>query len=195
MKKIFLAVFISCSTLALTAQSNRSISQDDWLISVGVNTINSLGSKNPFESPGDWGYKYPITASVETKFVDLFSIEVGFSLNGINDNQRADGPGAPEDNLTYFAIDTGLKYYFGEYIFPKADWIDFYGTAGLGLFFFDDPNISLNVGGGALFWLDRRQTFGIKPQGMAKFALDHSNQGGVYPNNHFQYSLMAVFAF
>ena len=132
MKRIVLAVFISCFTLAITAQSNRSISQDDWLISVGVNTINSLGSKNPFESPGDWGYKYPITASVETKFVDLFSIEVGFSLNGINDGQRADGPGAPEDNLTYFAIDTGLKYYFGEYIFPNADWIVFLLT----VFFF-----------------------------------------------------------
>jgi hypothetical protein len=195
MKKIFLAVFISCFTLALTAQSNRSISQDDWLISVGVNTINSLGSKNPFERPADWGYKYPISASVETKFVDLFSIEVGFSLNGVGSGTTVDASSPDDDGVTYFAIDTNLKYYFGEYIFPKANWIDFYGTAGLGLFIFDDTNISLNVGGGALFWLDRRQTFGIKPQGMAKFALDHSNTGDVYPNNHFQYSLMAVFAF
>jgi hypothetical protein len=193
MKKIFLAVFISCFTLVLTAQSDRSIRMDQYLVSVGFNTVNSLGTQDPFASPSDWMFRIPLAASFETKFFDAFSIEVAASLNGIEENGRADGVGSPDDNLTYFAVDTGLKYYFGEYIFPNTNWIDFYGNAGLGLFILDDANISLNVGGGAMFWLNRGNTFGIKVQGMAKFALDHSDQGGVYPNNHFQYNLMAVF--
>ena len=192
MKNIFIAFFISCFTLALTAQSERSIRQDEWLLSVGVNTVNSLGSKNPFEDPGDWAYKFPLSASIEGKWFDLFSIEINASLNGIKAGGRVDN-GAPEDDITYFAVDTHLKYYFGEYIFPEADWIDFYGTGGLGLFFLDDTNISLNAGGGVQFWLNRSQSFGIKAQGVAKFALDHSNKGTVYQNNHFQYSMMLVF--
>lgn len=192
MKNLFIAFFVSCFTLAITAQSERSIRYDEWLLSVGFNTVNSLGSKNPFEDPGDWAYKLPFAASIEGKWFDLFSIEVAASLNGFKADGRVDA-GPPEEDITYFAVDTNLKYYFGEYIFPRAEWIDFYGTAGLGLFFLDDTNISLNAGGGVQFWLDRGQSFGIKAQGIAKFALDHSDKGTVYPNNHFQYNLMLVF--
>lgn len=193
MKNIFIVFFVSCFTLALTAQSERSIRHDEWLLSVGLNTVNSLGSKNPFADPGDWAYKFPLAVSIEGKWFDLFSIEVAASLNGFNADDRLDGAGPPEDDITYFAVDTALKYYFGEYIFPEADWIDFYGSAGLGMFFLDDTNISLNAGGGVQFWLNRKQSVGIKAQGVAKFAIDHSNRGQVYPNNHFQYNLMLVF--
>lgn len=194
MKKIFSALFITCFTLAITAQSERSIRYDEYLLSVGMNTVNSLGSKNPFERPGDWAFRTPIAASFEAKWFDLFSIEVGASLNGLDSNKSVDA-GSPADGstLTYFSADTALKYYFGEYIFPNTEWIDFYGSAGLGLFVFDDTNISVNVGGGALFWLNRYRTFGIKAQGLAKFALDHSDSGSAYQNNHFQYHLMLVF--
>ena len=80
MKNIFIVFFVSCFTLALTAQSERSISHDEWLLSVGLNTVNSLGSKNPFSDPGDWAYKFPLAVSIEGKWFDLFSIEVAASL-------------------------------------------------------------------------------------------------------------------
>ena len=74
----------------------------------------------------------------------------------------------------------------------NTDWIDLYATAGLGFFSLKDANISINAGGGIMFWLDRRKSYGIRAQGLGKFALDHSNSGQVYPNNHFQYSISAL---
>jgi hypothetical protein len=193
MKKIFLALVVSCFTLAITAQIDRSIDMDEWYVSVGVNTINSLGSKNPLESPGDWAFKTPISASIETRWTDLFAVEIGLSLNGFEAGERLDAAGPPQEDLTYFAIDTSFKYYFGEYIFPRQEWIDFYVNAGLGLFIIDDANLSINLGGGAIFWLNRNHTFGLKPQALAKFAVNHRDAGQIYPNNHFQYSLQAIF--
>ena len=193
MKRILLASVITCFTFVITAQSERSIREDEWLLSVGVNTINSLGTKNPFEDPSDWAFRFPLMASIEGKFFDLFSLEVDLSLNGFEENERLDAAGPPSEDFTYLGIDTALKYYFGEYIFPRAEWIDFYAKAGLGFFIIDDANIAFNFGGGALFWLNRAHTFGLRAQGVGKFAFDHSDRGSVYPNNHFQYSLQAVF--
>jgi hypothetical protein len=193
MKKIFLALVVSCFTLAITAQIDRSINMDEWYVSVGVNTINSLGSKNPLESPGDWAFKTPISASIETRWTDLFAVEIGLSLNGFEAGERLDAAGPPQEDLTYFAIDTSFKYYFGEYILPRQEWVDFYVNAGLGLFIIDDANLSINLGGGAIFWLNRNHTFGLKPQALAKFAVNHRDAGQIYPNNHFQYSLQAIF--
>ena len=96
-------------------------------------------------------------------------------------------------NHTHFALDTHLKYYFGEKVFPNTDWIDFYGMAGLGYFYIEDSNISANIGAGAMFWFDNKQSMGVKAQGMAKLAFNHSNSGSTYANNHFQYNLMFVF--
>ena len=194
MKKILLASVIACFTFTtMTAQSERSVRYDDWLFSIGINTINSLGTKNPFESPSDWAFRVPLMASIESKFFDYFTIEAGISLNGFEENIRLDAAGPPSDDITYFSVDTAIKYYFGEYIFPDTEWIDFYGSAGLGFFLLDDANIAFNFGGGALFWLNRSRTFGLKLQGLGKFAFDHSDRGSVYPNNHFQYSIQAVF--
>ncbi|MDP5082023.1 MAG: hypothetical protein NWP87_05145 [Winogradskyella sp.] len=193
MKRIFLALVVSCFTLAISGQSDRSIEQDEWYVSVGVNTINSLGSKNPLESPGDWAFKTPISASIETRWTDLFSLEIGLSLNGFDAGAPLDAAGPPAEDLIYFAVDTSLKYYFGEYILPRQEWFDLYIGAGLGLFVIEDANLSFNIGGGAIFWLNRNHTFGLKPQAVAKFAANHRDAGQIYPNNHFQYSIQAVF--
>jgi hypothetical protein len=193
MKKIFLAFVVSCFTFAITAQSDRSVEEDEWYLSVGFNTVNSLGSKNPVESPGDWAFRTPISASIETRWSELFSLEVGLSLNGFEANSRIDGIGPNDDDITYFAVDSSFKYYFGEFILPRQEWVDFYVATGLGLFIIDDANLSANIGGGVLFWLNRSHSFGIKAQGLAKFAINHSDNGIIYPNNHFQYSLQAIF--
>ncbi len=195
MKKIFLALAISCFTLAITAQSDRSIRQGEFLFTAGVNTINSLGTKNPFEGVSDWAFKNPLTVGVETKVSRLFSIELLMSLNGFNANQRIDAAGPVNKDFTYFATDFSLKYYFGEFIFPRTEWLDFYGNTGLGLFVLDGTKISYNLGGGVIFWINksRNGSFGIRADAMGKFALGHSDRGQIYPNNHFQYTLAAVF--
>ena len=174
-------------------QSTRSIDKDEWLIGVGFNTINSQGSKNPFGEISDWAFRFPIAASAETYWSRLFSVEAAISLNGYKAGADIDAVGPSDSSLTHFAVDTHLKYYFGEKIFPNTEWIDFYGLAGLGYFYIQDSNISANIGAGAMFWLDTKQSWGIKAQGVAKLAFNHSNSGSTYANNHFQYNLMVVF--
>ena len=71
------------------------------------------------------------------------------------------------------------------------DWIDIYGNAGLGFFSIDETNISANLGGGLLFWINGDKTFGIRAQVIGKFAFNHSDSG--LDNNHYQYHLQAVF--
>lgn len=195
MRKILLVLVISCFTLVITAQSDRSLRQDEWLLSAGVNTINSLGTKSPFKDSGDWAFKTPFYVAGETRWSRLFSIEVALSFNSFEANSPIDGSGPTNKDLNYFAVDSSLKYYFGEYILPKAEWLDFYANTGLGMFVLDDANLSFNFGGGAVFWLNKTRggSFGIRVQGLGKFAINHSNSGHVYPNNHFQYSLGAVF--
>ncbi|OZV69255.1 hypothetical protein [Winogradskyella aurantia] len=198
MKRLFLvilAVVISTGCFAQFSTLDRSVDRNEWLFSLGVNSINSLGTKNPFEGLGDWGYKYPLALNIESRWTNLLAIDVGLSLNGFNEGQRLDTSGPPERDLTYFAVDVALKYYFGEYILPKAEWIDFYAAAGPGLFILDNTNISLNAGGGVVFWFGRSKSYGLKAQGVGKFALNHSNSGSDYANNHFQYSLQFIIRF
>lgn len=188
--------FIFIFSLGLTTlfgQSTRSIEQDEWLLSVGVNAINSQGTKSPVGNISDWAFRFPIAVGAETYFNRLFSIELAASLNGYKTGAPLDAAGPPEVDLTHFALDVHLKYYFGEFVFPETEWLDFYGLAGLGYFSIDGSNISANVGGGAVAWLDRSKSYGIKAQVVAKFAFDHSNTGTEYANNHYQYNLMMIF--
>ena len=184
--KHLLVLFIF--TLSLQSYGQRNY--DDWMVNVGINAINSLGTQSPINSPEDWAFRHPIAVSVEKGWSELFSIELAASFNGFEENVRFDPRPATED-FTYFGLDTHIKYYFGEHIFPREDWIDFYGSAGIGMFTIDEANISINAGGGVLVWLNRYRTFGLRAQIIGKFAFDNANSG--FDNNHYQYNLQAVF--
>ncbi|WP_179333458.1 outer membrane beta-barrel protein [Winogradskyella costae] len=187
MKKILLLALITFCTFSFAQRRN-----DDWSLSVGVNAINSLGSRSPFKSPGDWSFQTPFSAAAEYRFAYQFAIEQSITFNGFNDDESIDFIPTNED-YNYLSLDTHVKYYFGELIFGRGrnDWFDIYANAGLGFFNIDETNISVNLGGGVLFWLNENRTFGLRAQTIAKFAYDSSNNG--YDNNHYQYHLQAVF--
>lgn len=191
--KLTLIILFTLGLTTLFGQSTRSIEKNEWLLSVGVNALNSQGTKSPVDDISDWAFRFPIAVGVETQFSRLFSVEVAASLNGYDAGEAIDAAGPSDDALTYVALDTNLKYYFGEYLFPETEWIDFYGLAGLGYFDIDGGNMSANVGGGAVVWFNRIKSYGIKAQAVGKFAFDHSNDGSSYANNHFQYNLMMIF--
>ena len=96
-----------------------------------------------------------------------------------------------KEDYNYLSLDTHVKYYFGQHIFPRTDWIDFYANAGIGFFHIDETNISANLGGGVLVWLNDSRTFGLRAQTIGKFAFNHPDSG--FDNNHYQYHLQAVF--
>ncbi|WP_299361346.1 hypothetical protein [Winogradskyella sp.] len=180
----FLAFFLNSSGQA--SKNDR-----EWFASVGLNAINSQGTQSPAGGITDWAINIPISLAVEVGWTSGLSIEQAFTINSFAEGDDIDGRVLQED-YTYFSFDTHAKYYFGKHIFPSAEWIDFYGNAGVGFFNIDETNISLNLGGGVLFWLNRRQTIGIRAQVIGKFALDHSDSG--IDNNHYQTHIQAIFA-
>ncbi|WP_299519998.1 hypothetical protein [Winogradskyella sp.] len=178
-------------TFSLNSFGQASSSNTEWFASVGLNAINSQGTQSPVGGLSDWAINIPVSLAVEVGWTSGLSIEQAFTLNSFAEGDEIDGVTLQED-FTYFSFDTHAKYYFGKHIFPSVDWIDFYGNAGVGFFNVDETNISLNLGGGVLFWLNRRQTFGIRAQIIGKFALDHADSG--FDNNHYQAHIQAIFA-
>ncbi|SDS15513.1 outer membrane beta-barrel protein [Winogradskyella sediminis] len=190
MKKILLLAFvILCSTSSFAQRYNNS----DWSMSIGVNAINSLGTRSPIDSPGDWSFQTPISAAVEFNWTDQFAIEQSITFNGFTEDDSIDFNPTEED-YNYLSLDTHVKYYFGELIFGRGrnnDWFDIYANAGVGFFHIDETNISANLGGGILFWLNQNRSLGLRAQTIAKFAFDHADSG--YDNNHYQYHLQVIF--
>lgn len=189
MKKIFLAILIFAFSLNVNSQGT---SQDkEWFASIGLNAINSQGTRSPVSGMGDWAINIPVSLAAELKWSSGLALEQSVTLNSFAEGEEIDGILLPED-YSYLSFDTHVKYYFGKHIFPDADWLDFYGNAGAGFFSIDNTNLSFNLGGGILFWLNRRQTIGIRAQVIGKFALDHSESG--IDNNHYQTHIQAFFA-
>lgn len=196
MKKLTF-IFLLMSSLLGSAQNQVF---DDWFIAGGFNAINSLGTQNPFASPGDWAFQTPFTLAGEKQFARDWTIELAFNINGWNEGKRLDNGSAPTpptegpiatDDFGYFSVDTNAKWYFGRQIFRRGyDKIDFYANAGLGFFTIDDTNIAVNFGGGALFWLNEENTFGIRLQLIGKFAFNNADSG--FDNNHYQWGLHGI---
>ncbi|MCA0132455.1 hypothetical protein [Winogradskyella alexanderae] len=188
MKRIYLAILIMAIAQSTFAQESQN--DKDWFASVGINAINSQGTQSPFGDIGDWATGLPISFAVELKWDTGLAIEQALTLNSFSEGGVVDGVTLEED-LTYFALDTHAKYYFGQKIFPEVKWLDLYGNAGFGLFSLDTTNVTFNLGGGILFWLNTRQTTGIRLQSIAKFALDSKDSG--IDSNHFQTHLQVFF--
>lgn len=187
MKKLTL-VFLLVSCLSGRAQTGVF---DDWFVTFGFNAVNSLGTLSPFNSPEDWAFRTPFSASVEKQWDRDFTIELAINLNGIKEDRRFD-PGPAPETFTYFSVDTNVKYYFGRHIFRRGyDKIDFYADGGLGFFSIDNTNIAINFGGGVLFWLDEENKFGIRLQLIGKFAFNNADSG--FDNNHYQWGLHGVY--
>ena len=186
MKRFVLIVTLLAFSVSSFAQRNA----EDWYLSVGFNVINHLGSRSPIYHPGDWVSKFPISAAAEYSWTEKFAIEQSITINGYRKGDDIDGRILKED-YGYLSFDTHVKYYFLDDIFRRrrADWFELYANAGLGFFSIDETNISANLGGGVLFWLNDKRNFGIRAQIIGKFAFNHSESG--LDNNHYQYHLQA----
>ncbi|MBC3845186.1 hypothetical protein H8K90_02230 [Winogradskyella echinorum] len=187
MKKLVLILTLVAFSLSSYAQRNNK----DWLLSIGLNSVNSLGSRSPIFHPERWVNQFPLSAAVEFNWSDDFAVEQSLTFNGFTEDDEIDGADLKKD-YNYISLDTHVKYYFGKYIFSRrVDWIDLYVNGGLGFFHIDETNISANLGGGVLFWLNKTRTFGLRTQVIGKFAFNHKDSG--LDNNHYQYHLQAVF--
>jgi len=189
MRKFLIALAVISISSNIIAQQGSNTK--GWFLSAGLNAINSQGTKSPFNGMDEWAINVPISAAVELKWDSGLALEQSITINSFAEGDVIDGGTLTED-FSYLSFDTHVKYYFGKHIFPEVDWIDFYANSGVGFFSIENTNVSFNLGGGILFWLNRRQTIGIRAQVIGKLALDHSESG--IDNNHFQTHIQAFIA-
>lgn len=186
MKHVFLFIALSCSFLTF----GQTPSTSEWLVSAGVNTINNIATQSPFNSPDEWAFKTPFSFGVEKILDNRFGIDLNLSFNGYSQGDKRDST-TSDGTYDYFSFDPSVKYYFGDIIFKDDSPFHLYGMAGPGFYFIDENNVTINVGGGLLVWLNNNHSFGIKLQSLAKFALDSKDDK--YDDDHFQYHLQLVF--
>lgn len=165
---------------------------NDWLLSVGVNTVANFGTRNPFEDLNDninrFAFKQPVAIGIERRWTRYLYIEQDFSLNGFQENEFIDN-GTPDKDLFYFSTNTTLKYYFDHHIFTRTDWLNLYAGGGIGMFNLEEFNTSINVVLGTVVWVS--DNVGIRLGTMGKFALEADSRK--YDNNHYQFFLQGVF--
>lgn len=192
MKKIILVLFVSFLGISTFAQRRYPNPGNDWLLSVGFNTVANFGTRNPFKDIGKntnrFAFKYPLAFGIEKRWKDNFYVEQDFSFNGFEEDKFIDN-GTPDKDLFYFSTNTTLKYYFDDLIFRDTDWLNLYVGAGVGFFNIEELNISGNVVFGSIFWVS--DNVGIKIGTMGKFAVDANSRQ--YDNNHYQFFLEGVF--
>lgn len=158
-------------------------------LSLGVNSVGSLGTRNALENLGDFSFSQPFAISIQYRgWSDIFSLEQDFTLNKFKKNAIIDNAPIPKD-FTYFSTNTYAKYYFSDRLFPDTYWLDLYAGAGLGIFKIDKVNGSFNLVIGGIAWVT--PSIGLSLQGVGKFAFNHKNAGT--ESNHFQYMFYTVF--
>lgn len=188
MKKVILILFVSFFGISTYAQNPGN----DWMLSVGINTVANFGTRNPFKDISDntsrFAFKYPIAVSIEKKWTRDFYIEQDFSTNGFKESEFIDN-GTPDKDLFYFSTNTTLKYYFDDLLFRNSDWLNLYVGTGVGIFNIEELNISGNVVLGTIVWVS--DNVGIKLGTMGKFAVNADSRQ--YDNNHYQFFLEGVF--
>ncbi|HLT34181.1 MAG TPA: hypothetical protein VKZ98_10355 [Aquaticitalea sp.] len=188
MKRIILIIFVTFIGISTYAQNPGN----DWLLSVGVNTVANFGTQNPLEDVNDnidrFAFKHPVAIGIERRWTKHLYIEQDFTLNGFKENEFIDN-GVPDKDLTYFSTNTTLKYYFDDLLFRNTDWLNLYAGAGVGIFNIHELNTSVNVALGTVIWVSEK--VGIRLGTLGKFAIDHDERQ--YDNNHYQFMLQGVF--
>ncbi|WP_298900427.1 hypothetical protein [uncultured Psychroserpens sp.] len=183
---ILVALFSYDSQSQVSKRDIRNI--ESWTISVGVNAVGSLGTRNPLKKLSEFEFNRPFAFAIQHRWSRYLSVEQDFTMNRFKITSRIDNGSLPEE-FNYYSTNTYVKYFFSDEIFPEALWLDLYAGAGLGVFSIDELNTSANFALGGAYWFNG--SFGIRLQCVGKFAFNHKDNR--FDNNHFQYMLQAVF--
>lgn len=176
--------------LLLTAASYNAHAQrfsEGWQLNAGFNAVGNLGTQNPLDKLGQYAFRNPLIVGIENRWVREYSIEQDISLNGFKKGKYLND-GYPTENLTYFSTNTTFKWHFSDYLYD-AEQVELYAGGGVGIFYMDELNTSLNLSGGVQYWFG--DYFGIRLQTIAKLAVSHKNRK--YANNHWQHVLQVVY--
>lgn len=189
MKRIIIFLFVAI--LGYTAEAQRfNTYTNEWKISVGLNAVGSLGTRNPVAKLDEFAFRFPIIVAGEYQWTEHFAVEQNISLNGFKKGKVFDKGRVSDKDLTYFSTDTSLKWYFSSYLYDYEE-LELYLSAGVGIFHMDELNTSANLTGGVQYWFD--DNLGVRFQATGKFAT--SPKDHMFSNNHFQHALQVVYRF
>ncbi len=164
------------------------VEDSPWKLSVGVNAVGSLGTRQPFSRLGDFQFRNPLALAIEHKWTKFFAIEQDITLNGYDTKNEIDG-GVLKDEYFYISTNTYIKYYISDVLFDNVKWLDLYAGAGFGIFSVNELNSSGNLALGGTVWVSEK--IGVRLQGIGKFAVNAKDRQ--FDNNHFQYVAQVVF--
>lgn len=184
MKKITLLFFYLFSTI-LIAQ-NKETTYNKWLFKIGANIVDNSGDTNPFNGLDlkKMGFSNNYAAGIDYRFHRHWSVGLFASNNRFVANRaELDGVIISKD-MKYFATDLNLKYYLwgAEYENINSNRFNIYLSGGVGSFKIVDSSISLNFGGGLIYWLN--DSFALNLESVAKWATKSNVQ---FDSNHFQH--------
>lgn len=184
MKKftILLLCFITIASMAQSKEANYS----KWLFKVGANIVDNSGDTNPFNGLElkKMGFSNNIAAGVDYRFHKHWSVGLFLSNNKFKaPYAEVDGEFITE-NMDYFAVDANLKYYLwsAQHEDNTSNRFNMYVSGGVGSFKIVDNTLSLNFGGGLIYWLN--DSFGVNLESVAKWTTENDVK---YDSNHFQH--------
>ncbi|MCL7753298.1 OmpA family protein [Polaribacter sp. Z022] len=181
MKKITILVFCFFSIISMA--QNKETTYSKWLFKVGANIVDNSGDTNPFNGfeLKKMGFSNNIAGGLEYRFHKHWSAGLFLSINKFKaPDAELDGEFITMD-LDYFATDLSMKYYLRSAT-NELNRFNMYLSGGVGMFKIVDNTLSLNFGGGLVYWLN--DSFGVTLESVAKFTTENDVQ---YDSNHFQH--------
>ena len=203
MKKLVLLLFFIGGFLSTQAQdstSKKSINKSNkgFIISLGLNLVDSSGNMNPFEFLGSFdemAFSENYNVGLEYRFSNYLSLSAAWSSNKWKANKGIIDGSTLTSDIKYSAIDLDLKYYLNEALggwFKENTWLDLYVHGGAGsVNTGDHSGITLNFGPGVNFWFSDR--FGLNLNGTGKWMLNPEKE--LHKTNHLQYSASLMYRF
>ncbi|MGY0407175.1 MAG: OmpA family protein [Polaribacter sp.] len=168
------------------AQSKGGSFKNNLLIKIGANLVDNSGDRDPFNlfDIHKMAFTNQYAVGLDYIFHDHWSAGLFLSNNKFKANKgELDGIIINKD-LDYFAVDLNVKYYLWNirYADTHKNRFNIYLSGGAGGFKIVDNTLSLNVGGGLMYWLN--DSFALNLESVAKF----TTKGDVnFDSSHFQH--------
>ena len=155
-------------------------------VGFGLNLVDNSGGLNFLKGYLNYesmALKNPFSLSVEYRQSRKFSFLGRMSVNQwISNKGIIDRKIIPSD-LNYLGFDGGVKFYFDELLERPSsrNWFELFVEGGLGYFQIDKGQLSINFGGGAIFWISK--TMALNLQLMTKST---KNELSLFSSSHYQ---------
>ncbi len=169
----------------------KPLNYKEFIFKGGLNLVDNTGDRKPFPFDGkkleNTAFSMPFSLGVDYLFRKDVSIGLSASYNKFKANKAVLDGYLLYSDLSYFAVDLSLKYYFLRLYSPQSynSKFDMYGSGGLGFFNISKSTGSVNLGLGMNYWINSK--IGITTEYLSKFSFNKSEIAYIPDTSHFYY--------